>query len=316
MALFTARGFWSLFMRPRKITIVFNPKGGSAKVNTVTKLAQIFRSLGIETTVVHTTAEPGSATKLARQAALDGANVVVPFGGDGTVRAVAEGLIGTEAVLAVYPGGTGNLFARSFYANPTVEQFADMVVNGNAQSVDMVKLVYKDAAGQEHTQYQLVALGLGKVSDAISEANPFFKRIFGKLAYVARVMRACLSPDALRFRLTSNGKVQENSAAAVFVLNVTPPMISALSRGVSASDGLLDVVVISGVNTWQLIGFACAMSFGRPEGSRHYRKFRTEELSIESSGPVIPNIDGDSGKPTQSLRVTNVKGAIKAILSY
>jgi len=102
----------------------------------------------------------------------------------------------------------------------------------------------------------------------------------------------------------------------VFVLNVTPPMMSALSRGVSASDGLLDVVVISGVNTWQLIGFACAMSFGRPEGSRHYHKFRTEELTIESSGPVIPNIDGDSGKPTQSLRVTNVKGAIKAILSY
>lgn len=303
-------------MRPRKATIVFNPKGGTANVNSVTKLAQILRAAGVEVTVVHTTAEPGSATKLARQAALDGTNVVIPFGGDGTVRAVAEGLIGTEAVLAVYPGGTGNLFARSFYANPTVDQFAQMVLNGASQQVDMVKLVYADAQGQEHTQYQLVALGLGKISDAISEASPVFKRWFGKLTYAVRMFRACLSPNALRFRLTTKDKVVDNDAAVVFVLNVTPPMMSALSRGANASDGLLDVVVINGVNTWQLIKFAAAMSFGKPENSKHYYRFRTDEVTIESSGPVIPNIDGDSGKPTQSLRVTNVKGAIKAILSY
>ncbi len=120
----------------------------------------------------------------------------------------------------------------------------------------------------------------------------------------------------MRFRLTTKDKVVDNDAAVVFVLNVTPPMMSALSRGANASDGLLDVVVINGVNTWQLIKFAAAMSFGKPENSKHYYRFRTDEVTIESSGPVIPNIDGDSGKPTQSLRVTNVKGAIKAILSY
>lgn len=303
-------------MQPRKVSIVFNPKGGSAKVNVVTQLAQRLRQHGIEVTVVHTTAEPGSATKLARQAALDGAQVVIPFGGDGTVRAVAEGLIGSEAILAVFPGGTGNLFARSFYANPSVDQFVAMVLEGRAQSVDMVKLVYSDAQGQEHTQYQLVALGLGKVSDAISEASPFFKRWFGKLTYVVRVSRACLAPGALRFKLTSRNRVIDNDASAVFVLNVTPPMMSALSRGVNASDGLLDVVVISGVNTWQLIKFAACMSFGKPEACQHYHRFRTDEVTIESSGPVIPNIDGDSGKPTTALRVTNIKGAIKAILSY
>jgi len=302
-------------MRPRKATIVFNTKGGSANVNTVTQLANQLRSQGVEVTVVHTTAEPGSATKLAHQAALDGADVVIPFGGDGTVRAVAEGLIGTEASLAVFPGGTGNLFARSFYANPTVEQFAEMVLKGTPQPVDMVKLVYEAADGQAHTQYQLVALGLGKVSDAISGASPFFKKWFGKLTYVVRVTRACLAPGALRFRLSTKDKVVDNDAAVVFVLNVTPPTMSALSRGANAADGLLDVVVISGTNTWQLIKFAAAMSFGRPERCKHYYRFRADEVTIESSGPVIPNIDGDSGKPTKKLRVTNVKGAIKAILS-
>ena len=79
-------------MRPRNVTIVFNPKSGSAKVKTVTRLARVFRGNGVETTVVHAAAEPGSATKLARQAALAGADAVIPFGGDGTVRAAVETL--------------------------------------------------------------------------------------------------------------------------------------------------------------------------------------------------------------------------------
>jgi len=318
MALSLRLSFWSLDdMRPRKITIVFNPKGGSAKVNTVTRLANLFRSQGIEVTVVHTTAEPGSATKLAQQAARDGADVVIPFGGDGTVRAVAEGLIGTQAVFAVFPGGTGNLFARSFYANPTPEQFVDMVLNGTPQSVDMVKLEYADAGGEQHTQYQLVALGLGKVSDAISEANPFWKRIFGKLNYAVRMLRACLSPKPLRYKLSSKGhSLLESDASAVFVLNVAPPMISALSRGANGSDGLLDVVVIKGINLWQLLGVTFAVALGKPESSSYYRRYRIDTVTIETSGPVVPNIDGDSGKATQSLRVTNVSCAIKAILSH
>lgn len=303
-------------MQPSKLTIVFNPKGGSAKVNTVTEIAQMFRNLRVETNVVHTTAEAGSATHLAKSAALSGADVVIPFGGDGTVRQVAQGLVGTDATLAVFPGGTGNLFARSFYANPTAKQFVAMVMAGNSQPIDMVRLEYKGEDGVEHCEYQLVALGLGKVSDAISDASPFYKRIFGKLVYAFNISIASLKPEALTFRLKTKDAVLEDDAAAVFVLNVTPPMMSALSRGVNASDGLLDVVVLKGTNTWHLIRFGFSMAFGQPEHSSHYHRFRTEEVLIESSGLVKPNIDGDPGEMTRSLKVTNAKGALKVILSH
>src|SRR5690606_5742797 len=49
----------------------------------------------------------------AGRAVADGASVVLGAGGDGTIRAIAEGLSRTQVPLAIVPQGTGNLFARN-----------------------------------------------------------------------------------------------------------------------------------------------------------------------------------------------------------
>src|ERR1700759_1134285 len=54
----------------------------------------------------------GHATKLCREAAREGYDVVVAFGGDGTVNEAANGLIGSDTPLFPLPGGRTNVYCR------------------------------------------------------------------------------------------------------------------------------------------------------------------------------------------------------------
>jgi diacylglycerol kinase family enzyme len=52
------------------------------------------------------------ATDLCRQAALEGYDVVVAFGGDGTLNEAANGLAGSDTPLTCLPGGATNVFCK------------------------------------------------------------------------------------------------------------------------------------------------------------------------------------------------------------
>src|ERR1700716_3138539 len=55
----------------------------------------------------------GHATEICREAAHEGYDVVVAFGGDGTVNEAANGLLGSSTPLSVLPGGATNVYCRA-----------------------------------------------------------------------------------------------------------------------------------------------------------------------------------------------------------
>ena len=91
-------------------TLIYNPNAGRRRhAGTLDGLVAILsRRWAVG---VRSTGGPSEAIGLARDAAFRGDEAVFAWGGDGTVREVTEGLLGSSAALGVLPGGTFNVVA-------------------------------------------------------------------------------------------------------------------------------------------------------------------------------------------------------------
>lgn len=119
--------------------VIANPFAGAGR-NRLDggRAVELLRRVGVEAEL-RLTSGPGDATRLAREAADGGADLVVAVGGDGTVHETAAGLAGTGAALAVLPSGSGNDFARGVGCG-TVTAGLTAIAAGNRRAVDVARM--------------------------------------------------------------------------------------------------------------------------------------------------------------------------------
>jgi diacylglycerol kinase (ATP) len=98
----------------RRGALLFNPVAGRRRAPAlIDRLTSQLGHHGWRLEAVPTGA-PGDATRLARELARDGrVEAVFALGGDGTLREVGEGLLGSDVALAPLPGGTTNVVVRA-----------------------------------------------------------------------------------------------------------------------------------------------------------------------------------------------------------
>jgi len=98
-------------MPRRRMLVIANPYATTVS-NRLKNLVVYALQSRYEVEAVETKAK-AHATELCREAADEGYEVVVAFGGDGTVNEAANGLIGSDVALTCLPGGSTNVFCRS-----------------------------------------------------------------------------------------------------------------------------------------------------------------------------------------------------------
>jgi diacylglycerol kinase family enzyme len=107
-----------------RAVLIVNPTATSTTPAARDLLAHALKSR-LQLTVEHTT-HRHHGTELAQRAVQDGVDVVVVHGGDGTVSGVVNGLLGSPCAapagpvpaIAVVPGGSANVLARSLGISP------------------------------------------------------------------------------------------------------------------------------------------------------------------------------------------------------
>ena len=188
--------------------------------------------------VVATTAEsPG--TEQARAAVAAGADLVLAWGGDGTVTATAAGLVGTDVPLGVLPGGTGNLLARNLDLPLDLREAAGVAFGDGERLIDTL-----DIGLGGRTVLGTVIAGMG-LDAALIDAPEQLKDAIGPGAYVLNAARA-LGHRTMRVGVAvDGGRPRWFHARSVIVANVGG-LIAGLDvvPEADASDGTLHVVVL------------------------------------------------------------------------
>ncbi len=275
------------------------------------------------------TAHPRHAIELARQAAADGLDGVVAFGGDGTVNEAANGLVDApKTALACLPGGQANIFAK-LLAMPadTVEACERLVALADQwrpRSVDL---------GVVNGRAFTFASGLGldaSVTRAV-DANPTYKARFGPWYYswvLARtlVRRYLLDPPRMQVSVTGPGAAAPARALSgvTTVIQNGPTFTFFKDRPIAIADGgeldsgTLAGCVLGRINPFDLpsLSLRALRSRARVSAHRHVSGFSVVgDLTVTSADdrPLPLHVDGDYLGDVDCARYTVMPGALSVL---
>ena len=152
------------------------------------------------------TERPGHATVLCRQAAQEGYDVVVAFGGDGTVNEAANGLIGSATPLCCLPGGRANVWCRLLGIPADVvdatEHLLGLADAWHPRRVDL---------GRVNDRHFLFSAGAGLDASVVKrvDSNPRLKARLGEYYYAWAAIdtlhrRYLLRPPRLQATVAGN----------------------------------------------------------------------------------------------------------------
>ncbi|TIC83019.1 diacylglycerol kinase family lipid kinase [Nocardioides sp. GY 10127] len=282
-------------------------------------LAAVAAELGVpEPRLVETTAEdPGFGQT--REAVAAGASVVCALGGDGTVRAVAQELVGTDVPLGLLPGGTGNLLARNLGLPVTsLEDAARIALGSTVRRIDVGWLVVDPSEEQlvdpasptcperaDNVHAFAVMAGLGFDAHVMDDAPEDVKARAGWAAYVASgAQHLGDEPFGLEVRL-DDGEPTRVEARTVVVGScgeLTGGVV--LLPDAEVDDGCLDVAVLTPQHLLHWFGTAARVLTGRRKDGPALERSRAKVVHLRSERPEPCEVDGDVlGEATETLFV-------------
>ncbi len=256
---------------------------------------------------VETTAkDPG--TGQARQAVTDGATLICPLGGDGTVRAVAEALVGTETPMGLLPGGTGNLLARNL--NLPVDSLADalkVALTGQNKRVDVGRLTVDPSGEHERPEEHifLVMAGIGFDAAIMADAPERLKNTVGPLAYTFSAAKNLRGPQFKVWMKIDDSPEFSRRARTVVIGNcgkLTGGLV--LLPEAEVDDGWLDAVILSPAGIVGWVAVAGRVISQKRKGHERVDHHRLKSASLRSERPQEVQIDGDTIGQARGLSAT------------
>jgi diacylglycerol kinase family enzyme len=291
-----------------RAVLIVNPNATSTTEAGRDLLAHALESR-VSLTVEHTN-HRGHAIEIGEQAVRDGVDVIIVHGGDGTVNEVVNGLLGRPGPLplghvpavAVVPGGSANVFARSLgipqdptmATNLLIDLLSDYQRNRTWRQISLMD------CGE---RWGVFTAGMGVDGEVVAAVEARRRKHKGVTAMryissaVPTMLRSARRDPTLTLHLPGRDPVP--GVHFVFVSNASP-WTYANTRPVWTNpdctfEGGLGVFATNSMSVWRNLGLVRQMLAKRPKlKAKHLiRDDDVEFVRVTSDTPVASQIDGD-----------------------
>jgi diacylglycerol kinase family enzyme len=311
-----------------RAVLVVNPEATSTTAAGRDVLAHALASeLKLE---VVETQHRGHASDAARQAVVDGIDLVIAHGGDGTVNEVVNGMLATAPTgttssrsaqrpmptMAVVPGGSANVFARALGIPKDPVEATHVLLNAlEAGSGRWVGL------GRANGRWFTFNAGVGWDADVVAEVD----RLRGRgrnvtPALYARIAMACYfryCRQAPMINIQVDDEEPETGLHTAFVTN-TDPWTFLGSRPVRMSpdttfDTGLGVCSLRTMNTYAVLRHVAQMLRGRAKthGRNLFHRADVGSLHVTCAEPLRLQVDGDNLGEQSEIEFASVPDALR-----
>src|SRR5258708_11830852 len=288
--------------------------------------------------------DAGIDWRIGMPAASDEAEVILIFGGDGTIHRHLSQVVRLGLPVLVVPAGSGNDFARALGLRRMRDSLAAWrgfcQGQNNVRAIDLgVITPLKDAGGgpsaiaqgrsapHESLRYFCCAAGVGLDAEVSRRANRLPRWVRGHGGYALSLIPTAFQFTPLPIRILSpvedgpgashevNWKTHSDQPKILAAFANTPTYVGGMKIAPHAKldDGLLDVCVTGSMNPFKLFCLFPTVYSGGHRQIRAVKYFQANRLRGETERPLEVYADGEYVCRTP-VAVADQRGAIRVIV--
>jgi len=207
------------------------------------------------------------------------------MGGDGTVNEVANGLLGSDATLAVIPAGTGNDFIRMLGIPSNPMQAIDALLDGSTRTMDL---------GQVDDDRCFVnGLGIG-IDAQVARDVLKMERLRGAAAYITAAVRQVFRFQAFPVTLSTRDEQLELTCLSLGISNgLYAGGGFKLAPKADINDGLIDICAIGDYSKPERLFRLPKVRAGKHADWKNVTYRQTTEVTVSSPKKLIAHVDGE-----------------------
>lgn len=234
------------------------------------------------------------AVELAKQAAIEGYDLVIALGGDGTIHEVINGLMQAPGekrpALGIVPIGSGNDFAYALGIPTDAGRAMRQALNGEASAVDLGLLV--DEHGRKEYFGNTLGIGFDTIVNLRLHQLPLLR---GVLMYFAAVIRTILlNHNPVKMQVEIDGEKLEQENLMVVICN--GPREGGgfmLAPDAKLDDGVLNYTIVRKVSRAMMFRLLPEVMKGTHGKFPQVKVGACKKFLITSDRPLYIHTDGE-----------------------